>query len=98
MKTILPEDHCVNILKKNFIKEVNGGKVNLATKLEIDKVLELLLTTGARLAEPGEFTKRAFLNGRIDLTEAEGIMNLIEAKSEYVGYILDGNKKIDKVG
>ena len=47
-----------------------------------NKVLELLLTTGARLAEPGEFTKRAFLNGRIDLTEAEGIMNLIEAKSD----------------
>ena len=47
-----------------------------------NKVLELLLTSGARLAEPGEFTKRAFLNGRIDLTQAEGIMNLIEAKSD----------------
>jgi len=47
-----------------------------------NKVLELLLTNGARLAEPGEFTKRAFLNGRIDLLEADGIMNLIESKSE----------------
>lgn len=47
-----------------------------------NKVLELLLTNGARLAEPGEFTKRAFLNGRIDLVEADGIMNLIESKSE----------------
>lgn len=47
-----------------------------------NKVLELLLTNGARLAEPGEFTKRAFLNGRIGLTEAEGVMNLIEAKSD----------------
>lgn len=47
-----------------------------------NKVLELLLTNGARLAEPGEFTKRAFLNGRIDLTQAEGIMNLIESKTE----------------
>lgn len=46
------------------------------------KILELVLTYGARLAEPGEFTKRAFLNGRIDLTQAEGIMNLIESKSE----------------
>lgn len=46
------------------------------------KILELVLTHGARLAEPGEFTKRAFLNGRIDLTQAEGIMNLIESKSE----------------
>ena len=47
-----------------------------------NKVLELLLTNGARLAEPGEFTKRAFLNGRIDLTQAESVMDLIEAKSE----------------
>ena len=47
-----------------------------------NKVLELLLLNGARLAEPGEFTKRAFLNGRIDLVEADGIMNLISAKTE----------------
>lgn len=47
-----------------------------------NKVLELVLNNGARLAEPGEFTKRAFLNGRIDLTQAEGVMNLIEAKSD----------------
>ena len=47
-----------------------------------NKILELLLTNGARLAEPGEFTKRAFLNGRIDLIEAESIMDLIEAKTE----------------
>lgn len=47
-----------------------------------NKVLELLLNNGAVLASPGEFTKRAFLNGRIDLIEAQGIMNLIEAKTE----------------
>ena len=47
-----------------------------------NKVLELLLDNGARLAEPGEFTKRAFLNGRIDLIEAESIMDLIDAKTE----------------
>lgn len=47
-----------------------------------NRVLELLLSNGARLAEPGEFTKRAFLNGRIDLTQAEGIMNLIESKTD----------------
>ncbi len=47
-----------------------------------NKVLELLLMNGARLAEPGEFTKRAFLNGRIDLIEADGIMNLISSKTE----------------
>lgn len=47
-----------------------------------NKILELLLTNGARLAEPGEFSKRAFLNGRIDLVEADGIMNIIEAKTQ----------------
>ncbi len=47
-----------------------------------NKVLELLLTKGCRLAEPGEFTKRAFLNGRIDLIEAEGVMDLINSKTE----------------
>ncbi len=47
-----------------------------------NKVLELLLRNGARLAEPGEFTKRSFLNGRIDLIEADGIMNIISSKTE----------------
>lgn len=46
-----------------------------------NKVLELLLKNGCRLAEPGEFTKRAFLNGRIDLLEAEAVMDLINAKT-----------------
>ena len=46
------------------------------------KILELLLLNGARLAQPGEFTKRAFLNGRIDLTQAEGVMDLISSKTE----------------
>ena len=47
-----------------------------------NKVLELLLLNGCRLALPGEFTKRAFLNGRIDLIEAEGVMDLINSKTE----------------
>ena len=47
-----------------------------------NKVLELLLLNGSRLALPGEFTKRAFLNGRIDLIEAEGVMDLINSKTE----------------
>jgi len=45
-------------------------------------VLELLLNNGARLAEPGEFTKRAFLNGRIDLPQAESVMDIIKAKTD----------------
>ena len=47
-----------------------------------NKVLETLLKNGARLAEPGEFTKRAFLNGRIDLTKSEAVMDLLESKTE----------------
>ena len=47
-----------------------------------NKILELLLVKGARLALPGEFSKRAFLNGRIDLTEAEGIIDLINSKTD----------------
>ena len=63
---------------KEDVVEINchGG---IATT---NKVLELLLTNGCRLAEPGEFTKRAFLNGRIDLIEAEGVMDLINSKTE----------------
>ncbi len=74
----------VSIMKspKTFTKEdiveinCHGG---IATT---NKVLELVLNKGARLAEPGEFTKRAFLNGRIDLIEADGIMNLISSKTD----------------
>ncbi len=47
------------------------------------KILELVLRHGARPAEPGEFTKRAFLNGRIDLSQAEAVMDLISAKNEF---------------
>lgn len=47
-----------------------------------NEILQLLIKNGARLAEPGEFTKRAFLNGRIDLTQAEAIMDLIRAKTD----------------
>ncbi|NLB42010.1 MAG: tRNA uridine-5-carboxymethylaminomethyl(34) synthesis GTPase MnmE [Clostridiales bacterium] len=46
------------------------------------KILDLTLEEGARLAQPGEFTKRAFLNGRVDLTQAEAVMDLISSKSE----------------
>ncbi|NOU68718.1 tRNA uridine-5-carboxymethylaminomethyl(34) synthesis GTPase MnmE [Paenibacillus sp. LMG 31461] len=50
--------------------------------VSVKKVLDLLLVQGVRLAEPGEFTKRAFLNGRIDLTQAEAVIDLIRAKSD----------------
>lgn len=48
----------------------------------VNKIMEILLLEGCRLAEPGEFTKRAFLNGRIDLTESEGVMDLINSETE----------------
>ena len=47
-----------------------------------DKILELCIKNGARIAEPGEFTKRAFLNGRIDLSQAEAVIELIRSKTE----------------
>lgn len=47
------------------------------------RVLDLVLQAGARLAQPGEFTKRAFLNGRIDLSQAEAVIDVIQAKNEY---------------
>lgn len=51
--------------------------------LILRKILELLLINGARVAEPGEFTKRAFLNGRIDLSQAEAVMDVINAKNDF---------------
>ena len=80
----LVDEVLVSVMRapKTFTREdvieinVHGG---IATT---NKVLELLLTNGCRLAEPGEFTKRAFMNGRIDLIEAEAVMDLINAKTE----------------
>lgn len=61
----------------------------------VNKVLQTVLQTGARLAEPGEFTKRAFLNGRIDLSQAEAVMDVIRAKTDKAMHMavnqLDGN-------
>ena len=74
----------INIMlaPKTFTKE-NVVEINCHGGINTtNKVLELLLINGARLAEPGEFTKRAFLNGRIDLLEAEAVMDMIDAKTE----------------
>ncbi len=83
-KNEIQDEVLVTVMKspKTFttedIVEINCHGSIAVTK----KILEILLTLGCRLAEPGEFTKRAFLNGRIDLLEAEGIMDLINSKSE----------------
>ena len=60
------------------VVEINCHGGIVSTK----KILETMLSNGARLAEPGEFTKRAFLNGRIDLVKSEAVMDLIDSKSE----------------
>lgn len=63
---------------KEDVIEINchGGHMSL------NKILTLALSKGARLAEPGEFTKRAFLNGRIDLSQAEAVIDIIKAKTD----------------
>ncbi|MDD4957214.1 MAG: tRNA uridine-5-carboxymethylaminomethyl(34) synthesis GTPase MnmE [Candidatus Omnitrophica bacterium] len=65
------------------VVEINchGGKAPLK------KVLELCMSNGARLAEPGEFTKRAFLNGRLDLSQAEAVLDVIQSETEISGKI-----------
>jgi tRNA modification GTPase len=78
------EEVMVSVMKgpKTFTKEdvieinCHGGLVS------VNRVLQLVLNEGARLAEPGEFTKRAFLNGRIDLSQAEAVIDLIRAKTD----------------
>jgi tRNA modification GTPase len=78
------EEVMVSLMKgpKTFTREdvveinCHGGLVT------VNRVLQLAVKNGARLAEPGEFTKRAFLNGRIDLSQAEAVMDLIRAKTD----------------
>jgi tRNA modification GTPase len=78
------EEVMVTIMRapKTFTREdvveinCHGGLVS------VNRVLEIVLQEGGRLAEPGEFTKRAFLNGRIDLSQAEAVMDLIRAKTD----------------
>ncbi|WP_067840389.1 tRNA uridine-5-carboxymethylaminomethyl(34) synthesis GTPase MnmE [Amphibacillus sediminis] len=80
----LVEEVMVSVMRapKTFTREdvvelnCHGGLAS------VNRLLELTLQEGARLAEPGEFTKRAFLNGRIDLSQAEAVMDLIRAKTD----------------
>lgn len=67
-----------NTYTREDIVEVNchGGIVS------VRKILEAIINEGARLAEPGEFTKRAFLNGRLDLSQAEAVIDVINAKTD----------------
>ena len=67
-----------NTYTKDDIVEINCHGGIIVT----NKVLEIVLKNGARLSEPGEFTKRAFLNGRIDLTQAEAVIDVINSKTD----------------
>ncbi len=73
---------CVMKAPRSYTKEdvveinAHGGRV------AVNVILELVLRQGARIAEPGEFTKRAFLNGRIDLTQAEAVIDVINARTD----------------
>lgn len=97
IKEQLVDEVMVSVLRapKTFTREdvieinCHGGIV------VVNQILQLLLRSGARLAEPGEFTKRAFLNGRVDLSQAEAVMDLIRAKTDKAMNLalnqLDGN-------
>ena len=86
---IVEEDEIIDEVLVSYFKEpksyttenmceINSHGGNVIVK----KILELCLKNGAELAEPGEFTKRAFLNGRIDLAQAESVIDVINAKSD----------------
>lgn len=80
----IAEEVMVSVMRapKTFTREdvvevnCHGGMVS------VNRVLQIILSQGTRLAEPGEFTKRAFLHGRIDLSQAEAVMDLIRAKTD----------------
>ena len=72
----------VFLASKTFTRE-NIVEINThGGKMSVNKIMELLLTNGCRMAEPGEFLKRAFLNGRIDLVEAESVSDMISSTTE----------------
>lgn len=75
MVTYMPSPHTYT---REDVVEINchGGRVPMSL------IMELILKNGARLAEPGEFTRRAFLNGRLDLSQAEAVIDVINAKTD----------------
>ncbi|MGT2757111.1 tRNA uridine-5-carboxymethylaminomethyl(34) synthesis GTPase MnmE [Streptococcus ovuberis] len=87
----------VMLAPRTFTRE-NVVEINTHGGIAVtNEILQLLLRQGARMAEPGEFTKRAFLNGRVDLTQAEAVMDIIRAKTDKAMNVaikqLDGSLK-----
>lgn len=86
---IKEEDRIIDEVLVSFFKKPNSYTTEDLCEINshggtfvVRKILELCLKNGAKLAEPGEFTKRAFLNGRIDLSQAEAVIDVIHAKTE----------------
>ena len=86
---IVSEDEIIDEVLVSFFKSPKSFTTENMVEINshggiiiMNKILDLCLKNGAELAEPGEFTKRAFLNGRIDLSQAEAIVDIINAKSE----------------
>ncbi len=86
---IYDEDEIVDEVMVSLMKKPNSFTTEDVVEINchggivvINRILELVVKNGARLAEPGEFTKRAFLNGRIDLSKAEAVMDVISSKNE----------------
>src|SRR5699024_7772138 len=87
---IIDEDH--KIIDEVLITYMNGPYTYTRENMveiychggiiSVKKTLELLLSQGARMAEAGEFTKRAFLNGRLDLSQAEAVIDIIKSKTD----------------
>ena len=82
-KKIVDEVLCVFMKGPETYTREDVVEINChGSVISLQKILELCIKNGARLAEPGEFTKRAFLNGRLDLSQAEAVIDLIKAKSD----------------
>ena len=86
---IIDEDKIIDEVIVSYFKEPKSYTTENMCEINshggvliVKKILEICLKNGAKLAEPGEFTKKAFLNGRIDLIQAESVIDIINAKSE----------------
>ncbi|MDE6636200.1 MAG: tRNA uridine-5-carboxymethylaminomethyl(34) synthesis GTPase MnmE [Lachnospiraceae bacterium] len=87
---IIYDGQCVDEVMLSIFKKPNSYTTDNLAEINCHgssyiakKILEIIVKLGGRLAEPGEFSKRAFLNGRIDLSQAEAVMNLIRSKNDY---------------
>lgn len=81
--SIIDEVLCVYMKEPHTYTKEDVAEINChGSMVSLRKTLELVLKSGARLAEPGEFTKRAFLNGHLDLSQAEAVIDLIKAKTD----------------